>query len=98
MGNTILVVAGSRIGSWWVGAEKLGGGKSVGAESVLFGFFLRGQAEGCRGRKTGTKKPAQVAGFFGSESLVETFRYCYMVPEGDSSALYNPWLAAGLYG
>ena len=98
MGNTILVVGGSRIGSWWWGLRSWGGGKSVGAESVLFGFFLRGQAEGCRGRKTGTKKPAQVAGFFGSESLVETFRYCYMVPEGDSSALYNPWLAAGLYG
>ena len=65
----------------------------MGAESVLFGFFLRGQAEGCRGRKTGTKKPAQVAGFFGSESLVETFRYCYMVPEGDSIFPYYSRLA-----
>ena len=97
MGNTILVVGGSRIGSWWVGGLRSWGGKSVGAESVLFGFFLRGQAEGCRGRKTGTKKPAQVAGFFGSESLVETFRYCYMVPEGDSRVPCNTWLAAKLY-
>jgi len=42
------------------------------------------------------KKPAQVAGFPGAESLMETFRYCYMVPEGDWSLPYNPWLADGL--
>ena len=49
-----------------------------------FGIFLTIQAgiQGSRGRYPGTKKPAQVAGFSVAESLVETFRYCYMVPRG----------------
>ena len=97
MGNTILVVAGSRIGSWWVGAEKLGGLRAWGRRACCLVFSQGGQAEGCRGRKTDTKKPAQVAGFFGSESLVETFRYCYMVPEGDSCIPYKPCLVDEFY-
>lgn len=45
--------------------------------------------KGCKGRKPGTKNPAQVAGFSGVESLVETFSYCYMVPRGRPKLFNN---------
>ena len=43
------------------------------------------------------KKNGSGAGFSVLQVLVETCRYCYMVPEGDSCALYNSCLVEELY-
>lgn len=54
MGNTILVVGGSRIGSWWVGAEKLGGLRAWGRRACCLVF-----SQGGKQRDAGVERQTQ---------------------------------------
>ena len=56
-------------------------GESQAAQKLYTWMYLE-WFEHERGKQPRTKKPARMAGFSIPESLVETLRYCYLVPRG----------------